>query len=255
MCGANSEDVEDELKPSPLPTMAELMSKHHFTLNTSPLPSTCSLEQSGSGATAALATAAAAAGGGNISAPFTASSLHQSYGAKRGAISSHHHHHLASHLSPMTTTNSPGSSSTASSSILATHLLYPFAHRSIRPNVKSSPGPGCFWAKSCGCCVLIILGVLILITLSLVLGFSLYLAIVTNLIAKSSFVYSISGNFKVTSGDSFTLRLLNQTSPEFVKRAARYETIVSGNLSLLIGHLIGSLFSTGTTYPSLYKPG
>lgn len=122
---------------------------------------------------------------------------------------------------PMST---PIGSYGASSSILATplHHLYTAGHR-----LHKSPTVGCRWAKSCGCCILIILGILILVTLSVVLGFSLYLAIVTNFLSKTSFVYSISGNFKVNSGDTFTIRLLNQTSQDFIKKSTRYNSIVS----------------------------
>lgn len=81
--------------------------------------------------------------------------------------------------------------------------------------------------KSFGCCVLMLFVVLILLSLSIVLGFSLYLAIVTNLFTETTFAYSLNGNFKIISGDNFTIKLINQTSAEFLKKSSRYEKIVS----------------------------
>lgn len=81
--------------------------------------------------------------------------------------------------------------------------------------------------KSFGCCVLMIFVVLILLSLSIVLGFSLYLAIVTNLFTETTFAYSLNGNFKIISGDNFTIKLINQTSVEFLQKSSRYEKIVS----------------------------
>lgn len=81
--------------------------------------------------------------------------------------------------------------------------------------------------RSCGCCLLIVLVAIILLSLSIVLGFSLYLAIVTNFLTEQTFAYGMSGNFRIVSGDSFTIRLLNQTSSEFCTKATRYERIVS----------------------------
>ena len=112
----------------------------------------------------------------------------------------------------------PCSSSTTSSSCLTTHHLHP--NSNTNRNRK--------WFKSFGCCILILVATLVLIILSLVVGFSLYLAIVTNFMSKSSsLIYSISGNFKVVSGDTFTIRLLNQSSDDYVRKTTRYDEIVS----------------------------
>lgn len=111
------------------------------------------------------------------------------------------------------------SSSTSSSSCLTTHHLHPLATRTGHRTRKL--------AKSCGCCVLMLIATLVLVSLSLVVGFSLYLTVVTNFLSKTPLVYSISGNFKVTSGDNFSMRLLNQTSEEYIRKSTRYESIVS----------------------------
>ncbi|XP_075585755.1 uncharacterized protein LOC124495271 isoform X3 [Dermatophagoides farinae] len=94
--------------------------------------------------------------------------------------------------------------------------------------------------RSCGCCLLIVLVAIILLSLSIVLGFSLYLAIVTNLLTEQTFAYGMSGNFRIVSGDSFTIRLLNQTSSEFRRKATRYERIMEHILrhSLLADSLL-----------------
>ena len=68
---------------------------------------------------------------------------------------------------------------------------------------------------------------LVVVSLSLVVGFSLYLTVMTNFMSKTPLVYSISGNFKVISGDNFNMRLLNQTSEEYIQKSFRYENIVS----------------------------
>ena len=98
--------------------------------------------------------------------------------------------------------------------------------------------------KSCGCCLLALFALFLLVALSLVVGFSLYLAVATNFLSTSSsssssssllsstsnrspLIYSVGGSFKVLSGDVFTLRLLNQSSPEYVRKATRYEGMVS----------------------------
>jgi len=53
------------------------------------------------------------------------------------------------------------------------------------------------------------------------------LAVVTNFLTKTPLIYAISGNFKVVSGDNFSIRLLNKTSEDYVRKSARYESLVS----------------------------
>lgn len=84
-------------------------------------------------------------------------------------------------------------------------------------------------AKSVCCCLLVLMVTIFIISLSIVIGFSLYLTVATSFFNNNSesLVYKITGNFKVTSGDYFTLRLLNRTSDDFVRRTTRYNSIVS----------------------------
>lgn len=84
-------------------------------------------------------------------------------------------------------------------------------------------------AKSACCCLFILMVAIFIVSLSIVIGFSLYLTVVTSFFNNGgeSLVYKITGNFKVSSGDHFTLRLLNRTSDDFVRRATRYNSIVS----------------------------
>lgn len=78
---------------------------------------------------------------------------------------------------------------------------------------------------SCGCCALTILALVIISALATVVGFSIYLAMITNLHKSSPL--TITGTMKVESGDDFHMKLINSSSPEFMRKANKYETIVS----------------------------
>ena len=69
------------------------------------------------------------------------------------------------------------------------------------------------------------LALVIISALATVVGFSVYLAMLTNLHRSAQF--TVNGSFKVESGDNFNIKLLNTTSAEFVRKANKYETIVS----------------------------
>lgn len=173
----------------------------------------------------------------------------------------YHYHRSTLTLPSLPSHNLPSSSSTSSSSCLTTNSPnnhnYPLHPSSSHHHhhLKFGDHEDCCgrrYLKSCGCCLLVLFAVLLLVGLSLLVGFSLYLAVATNFLSTSStssfsafspffsssssasgggrgssLVYSVSGNFKVVGGDDFTLRLLNQTSIEYVRKATRYEGMVS----------------------------
>lgn len=56
-------------------------------------------------------------------------------------------------------------------------------------------------------------------------GVSIYLGMLTSM--HKSQLLSVSGRFRVTSGDDFTIKLLNTSSAEYASKVAKYETIVS----------------------------
>ncbi|XP_054156516.1 uncharacterized protein LOC128954924 isoform X2 [Oppia nitens] len=77
---------------------------------------------------------------------------------------------------------------------------------------------------SCGCCWLTMLALVIISALATIVGFSIYLAMITNLHKSSQFL--VNGSFKVDSGDNFNQKLINTSSLEFIKKANKYETII-----------------------------
>ncbi|KAF7494464.1 Serine protease nudel [Sarcoptes scabiei] len=128
-----------------------------------------------------------------------------------------HHQHQHQHFCP------DCSSSSSSSSFFSSSTSSSLSSPSI-PSSSSVTKVGLI--KSCGKFLLFVLIAITLISLSLVLGFSLYMIIVTNFLTETSNIYSLMGNFRITQGDDFNRVLLNESSIEFHQKAERYRTML-----------------------------
>lgn len=83
-----------------------------------------------------------------------------------------------------------------------------------------------------GCCAVAFTALFIIIALASVVGVSVYLAMITNL--HKTTLIPMSGRLKVEKGDDFSVNLFNASSKEFISKANKYETIVSGNFLIEI---------------------
>ena len=136
-------------------------------------------------------------------------------------VNSDGHYHHSSQTTASIDRHSPSSVNHMHSHSL--NHLYPACSASSGswPSAKKRKCCG----LSCGCCALTLLAMVIISALATVVGFSIYLAMITNLHKSSQLI--LNGSLKVQSGDDFNMKLLNTSSPEFIRKANKYETIVS----------------------------